>query len=68
QRPVLSGLAVGERVIVDGLQKARPGSKVAPQPLEEAPSAAECAPSKEGATTHGIATRTMDDCLSSGRR
>ncbi|MEW6729522.1 MAG: efflux RND transporter periplasmic adaptor subunit [Pseudomonadota bacterium] len=68
RRPVLSGLAVGERVIVDGLQKARPGSKVAPQPLEEAPSAAECAPSKEGAATHGIATRTMDDCLSSGRR
>lgn len=68
RRPVLTGLAVGERVIVDGMQKARPGSKVAPQPLEEAPSAAECGPSEGGATTHGIATRTMDDCLSSGRR
>ncbi|MEO1750875.1 efflux RND transporter periplasmic adaptor subunit [Thiofaba sp. EF100] len=67
RRPVLSGLAVGERVIVDGMQKARPGSKVAPQPLEEAPSAAECGPSN-GISSPGVAPKTMDDCLSSGRR
>lgn len=33
QRPVLEGLKEGERVIVDGLQKARPGGKVAPEAL-----------------------------------
>jgi RND family efflux transporter MFP subunit len=67
RRPVLSGLAIGERVIVDGMQKARPGSKVAPQPLAEAPSAAECS-SSNGNGSQSVAPKTMDDCLSSGRR
>jgi len=31
---VVSGLAPGERVVVEGVQKARPGQKVAPRPLE----------------------------------
>jgi hypothetical protein len=38
-----SGLAAGERVITDGVQKTRPGAKVVPKPLEEgeaAPAAA----------------------------
>ncbi|HER20521.1 MAG TPA: efflux RND transporter periplasmic adaptor subunit, partial [Chromatiales bacterium] len=65
-RPVLSGLEVGERVIVEGLQKARPGSKVAPQPLEEAPSAAECGPDV-GASPR-VAAGAIDDCLAAGRR
>jgi membrane fusion protein (multidrug efflux system) len=34
------GLKPGERVIVEGLQKARPGSKVDPKPYAEAPAAA----------------------------
>jgi len=68
QRPVLSGLVAGERVIVDGMQKARPGSKVVPQPLEATPSAVECAPSAAHTAPQGVATRTMDDCLSAGRR
>jgi membrane fusion protein (multidrug efflux system) len=40
---VTSGLAAGERVIADGVQKTRPGAKVVPKPLEEpeaAPAAA----------------------------
>lgn len=32
---VVSGLAAGERVVVEGVQKARPGQKVVPQPLED---------------------------------
>jgi len=32
---VTSGLAVGERVIADGVQKAPPGAKVVPKPLAE---------------------------------
>ena len=34
------GLKPGERVIVEGIQKARPGSKVDPKPYAEAPAAA----------------------------
>jgi len=34
---VVSGLAAGERVVVEGVQKARPGQTVVPRPLEEAP-------------------------------
>jgi RND family efflux transporter MFP subunit len=34
---IVEGLAAGERVIADGMQKARPGTKVIPQPLEPAP-------------------------------
>ena len=46
---VREGLAVGERVIVDGVQKARPGSKVSAKPAGEddagpAPEAAAAAP------------------------
>ncbi|MEW6446052.1 MAG: efflux RND transporter periplasmic adaptor subunit [Pseudomonadota bacterium] len=61
-RPVLSGLKPGERVILDGLQRARPGGKVAPKPLEPA-ALAECKPS---VGPKDVATRAMDDCLSSG--
>jgi len=32
---VTSGLAAGERVIAEGVQKAQPGMKVAPKPLAE---------------------------------
>jgi len=32
---IAKGLRVGERVVVDGLQKARPGSKVTPRPAPE---------------------------------
>jgi RND family efflux transporter MFP subunit len=35
-RRIAEGLAVGERVIVDGVQKARPGTKVVPHTAEEA--------------------------------
>ncbi len=65
QRPVLSGLKAGERVIVDGLQKARPGSKVAPQPLEPPADSAECRPA-EGAKD--VAAKAIDDCLAGGSR
>ena len=34
---IVEGLAAGERVIVDGVQKARPGAKVMPKPLEPTP-------------------------------
>lgn len=34
------GLKAGERVIVEGIQKARPGAKVDPKPYAEAPAAA----------------------------
>ncbi|MEW6765333.1 MAG: efflux RND transporter periplasmic adaptor subunit [Pseudomonadota bacterium] len=63
QRPVLSGLKAGERVIVDGLQKARPGSKVEPQPLEPSTDSAECHPA-EG--TKAVAAKAIDDCLAGG--
>ena len=44
---VTSGLAVGDRVIVEGLQKVRPGSAVRPVPAAQlAP--AQPAPSKGG--------------------
>jgi len=33
---IVAGLEIGERVIADGVQKARPGQKVVPKPLEEA--------------------------------
>jgi membrane fusion protein (multidrug efflux system) len=33
------GLKPGDRVIVEGLQKARPGSVVAPKPYKASPSA-----------------------------
>jgi RND family efflux transporter MFP subunit len=33
---IVSGLQLGERVIADGVQKARPGQKVVPKPLEVA--------------------------------
>jgi RND family efflux transporter MFP subunit len=36
-RVIVSGLSPGERVVVDGLQLARPGSEVTPQPAEPAP-------------------------------
>lgn len=40
-RVVLSGLQVGERVVVDGLQRVRPGASVVPQevPMEAVPAA-----------------------------
>ena len=65
QRPVLSGLKPGERVIVDGLQKARPGSKVAPQPLEKAATSSECRPTQGPGA---VAAKAIDDCLASGSR
>jgi membrane fusion protein (multidrug efflux system) len=34
------GLKAGERVVAEGIQKARPGSKVDPKPFAEAPAAA----------------------------
>lgn len=34
---IVEGLAAGERVIADGVQKARPGAKVIPKPLEPTP-------------------------------
>jgi multidrug efflux pump subunit AcrA (membrane-fusion protein) len=36
-RVVEEGLEPGDRVIVEGLLRARPGAKVTPQPLEAAP-------------------------------
>lgn len=33
---VTTGLAVGERVIVEGVQKARPGGRVTPKPVDDA--------------------------------
>lgn len=36
QRIVSSGLEAGERVVVDGLQRVRPGMQLAPQPAESA--------------------------------
>jgi len=36
---VSDGLQGGDQVIVNGLQKARPGSPVKPVPLEQAPGA-----------------------------
>jgi multidrug efflux pump subunit AcrA (membrane-fusion protein) len=36
---VTEGLAAGERVIADGVQKARPGGKVVAKPLAEAEAA-----------------------------
>lgn len=44
---IRSGLAAGERVVVDGVQKARPGSKVVAKPLAE--DVAKSAAAKEGA-------------------
>lgn len=44
---VTSGLAVGDRVIVEGLQKVRPGSAVRPVPAAQ-PAPAQPAPSKGG--------------------
>ena len=41
---IASGLAVGERVIADGVMKVRPGDKVVPKPLDEATPAATPAP------------------------
>ncbi|MBC5765861.1 efflux RND transporter periplasmic adaptor subunit [Ramlibacter albus] len=41
---VLSGLQVGEQVMVDGFQKLRPGSPVKPVPWSAAPAAAAAAP------------------------
>ena len=43
------GLAGGEQVIVDGLQKARPGSQVKAVPWQSAPAAAEAAPATQKA-------------------
>jgi len=40
-REIVSGLAAGERVIVDGVQKARPGQKVVAKPIAPARSAPE---------------------------
>jgi len=37
-RRIVEGLAVGERVVVDGVQKARPGSAVRPREADGAPS------------------------------
>lgn len=42
-RIVTSGLAAGERVIVNGLQRIRPGTPVAPQDVAMAPKASELA-------------------------
>jgi membrane fusion protein, multidrug efflux system len=44
-RVVTSGLKAGERVVVDGLQRVRPGAPVAPQevPMEGAPAAGKAA-------------------------
>jgi membrane fusion protein, multidrug efflux system len=36
QRIVTSGLKPGERIIVNGLQRVRPGTLVAPQPAQMA--------------------------------
>lgn len=36
---IQEGLSAGERVIADGVQKARPGTKVIPKPLEPKPAA-----------------------------
>jgi RND family efflux transporter MFP subunit len=41
---IVAGLELGERVIADGVQKARPGQKVVPRPLEEAAPAAGAPP------------------------
>lgn len=49
---LVSGLAAGERVVVEGVQKARPGQKVVPRPLE-----AEAAPGP-GAEPGGKAAPT----------
>lgn len=40
---ISSGLQVGERVVVEGVQKARPGSAVSPRAAEPAPAAAAAA-------------------------
>ena len=44
---IKSGVKAGERVVVDGLLKVRPGQKVDPKPFSkpEAPAEAEPAPS-----------------------
>ena len=39
-RVVTSGLAAGERLVVEGLLRVRPGMTVAPQPIDEAPALA----------------------------
>jgi membrane fusion protein (multidrug efflux system) len=44
---VQQGLQAGDRVIVEGQQKVRPGSKVQPQPYR-APESAPAAPRKAG--------------------
>lgn len=36
---IVEGIAAGERVIADGVQKARPGTKVVPKPIEPASAA-----------------------------
>jgi multidrug efflux system membrane fusion protein len=35
QLMVKAGLKVGERILVNGLQKVQPGTLIAPQPVEE---------------------------------
>jgi membrane fusion protein (multidrug efflux system) len=47
---IASGLAVGERVIAEGIMKARPGDKVVATPLEEATPAATPAPAAPAET------------------
>ncbi|HSD95070.1 MAG TPA: efflux transporter periplasmic adaptor subunit, partial [Syntrophales bacterium] len=40
----LEGLKPGERVVVEGIQKVRPGMQVTPKPFAEAPAKTEAKP------------------------
>lgn len=46
RRVVRDGLAPGEQVVVSGLQRARPGSKVTPQPADQPAQASNATPAK----------------------
>lgn len=63
-RPVLEGLKPGERIILEGLQRARPGSKVAPELMQAKANATEC---KADNAQPGIA-QPLESCLSAGKR
>jgi multidrug efflux system membrane fusion protein len=64
QRPVLKGLKIGERVIVEGLQKARPDSKVTPELIAAKPQKDDC----KADNAQPMPSAPLTSCFSANKR
>jgi len=63
-RPVLEGLKVGERIILEGLQRARPGSKVTPELLAAKTQKDEC----KADNAQPMPGAPLESCFSTNKR